>query len=1365
MRRRLRAGLVVATVLTVLASAVAAVAVNIATGSESPLWLPEFVRAHPVLLLAISTAMVIVVALMNWSWQRRYEEELDSTVPAAQMRESWVVDRPTEVDAVVRALRRRRGTSTVGVTTALHGAGGFGKTTLARMVRSDRRVLRRFDRRIYWVTLGRDVLSDALVEKVNDLVRQIAPSKAYPFTDVRQAADHLAAVLAEGPPRLIVLDDIWFEEQLAAFPVAGQCVRLVTTRTASLVASSSLTVRVDQMSTAQARVLLTGDLPELPSATVEALIQETGHWPLLLRLVNKILLDQYRFDTDVAAAAEQLLARLRHGGALQVDSMTGATSGQLDLNDPDQRQNAVVATIEASTGLLSTTERRRFAELAIFAEDTSIEVGLAAKLWEVTGGLDATEIRLLCSRLAGLSLITLTATEHGGEIAVHDVVRDYLRHQLGVGELRELHEVFLQAIARNYFPRPTDDDTKPVTPWWNLPAGAIYLKDNLVEHLISAGRLPEAEILATDIRWLEVRLEQAGTNAPISDLRRVGTPRAKALMQSFDEAQYSLGQATSAGRPTTFYSFVQQTQAETATGPVNAAEAEDVAVLLRWARAGDLTRLRSAARAHFDAAERHARARRTFDERRSRFAALIALALQTRPESAESARDLSLVALHEIHGGDPSEDEISAAVLAYLGPDSAAVGPAVRSHVSQTGPGGLEQLIPLLAVSRAAARIVIGVVVNDPDLAPVATRYLGRGRGNPEDDYERWSAVIERWRRDRRKLFFQLRTLAYLDGEAASLQEAEDRLMDHRAGAPAAADLPGLTEAVRALRAASTVRRFTERDAALRKAVRLAEAVAAEIRSAPTELGVVVAHPAAVCIERVARELRDELIAAHPPKPEITAALTSARIRDNVISVQVRVSNAEDEAPLEAASMTITPVPGIFTASAEIADLSGPLHGGDSETVIVELEVSDGEALPQTVDLDVALTHRAPVDVEPQILRFRLSLPVDHAFDPIAPNPFTDGALGRPVDNPHMFYGRDDMVTRIRERLRTARSPGAGIAIFGEKRTGKSSIRIHLRRRLAEEDALPVVDVGNLGELAPQEDTRTDRNLLGALLWRILDNAEQADAGIIPPGFDRQTLIASPDPVQDFGRVVEEHRRSRPGRRPWIVMIDEFQYLEEWIRRGLIPASLLKAFKAIVERRLFHLVLVGQSEMEQLVKTDPNTFGVFGLERVTYLAEKDAQALIEKPVPLPDGGSRYHGLAVSEIIRLTGGNPFYIQRLCSAMVSYMNVERAGVVTEADVARVVDDLLARLTAADFDNLEAPGDNAPAHRLVTAVDTASGRSSAPLSEVELAYGGKVPEALLNDLVSRDVVRRESGMYRVTVGLYALWLRRYAESFERT
>ena len=42
------------------------------------------------------------------------------------------------------------------------------------------------------------------------------------LTDTRQASDHVAAILAKGPRRLLLIDDVWTEQQLAAFPVTGR---------------------------------------------------------------------------------------------------------------------------------------------------------------------------------------------------------------------------------------------------------------------------------------------------------------------------------------------------------------------------------------------------------------------------------------------------------------------------------------------------------------------------------------------------------------------------------------------------------------------------------------------------------------------------------------------------------------------------------------------------------------------------------------------------------------------------------------------------------------------------------------------------------------------------------------------------------------------------------------------------------------------------------------------------------------------------------------------------------------------------------------------------------------------------------------
>jgi hypothetical protein len=529
------AGLVAAAAVTVVS-----VAVNVATGGSAR-WFPGMDR-HPLWWTVGATAAAAVTALVVWRVQAWYDRRLSELVPAVQRPEPWVIDRPAEVSQVVAALRSRRG-GTVGVTTAVQGTGGFGKTTVAKVVRADRRVLRRFRSRVHWVTLGRDAGKEALPGLVNGLIAQLDPGRPVTFTDARQAADHLAAILARGPRRLLVLDDVWSEEQLAAFPVAGRCARLVTTRIPSLSAGAAVPVRVDQMSGAQARALLLSGLPPLPAGVAQALVEETGRWPLLLRLVNKILADQAQLQPDITAPAEDLLRRLRLGGKLQVDQLTGTASQQLDVNDPDQRNKAVRATIQASTSLLSAGDHARFAELAVFAEAETIPVTLIMDIWRATGGLDEITTRALCTRLADLALLTLIPSD-GGAVTMHDVIREFQHQELGDTRLIRLNGILLDTAAHGL---PAAAAAEPgggrggeVTAWWMLPRSARYLWEHLIEHMLAAGRAASAGQLAADLRWVAARLQRSGPAGPYGDLALIGTLRAERLGRVFGQAAHLL---------------------------------------------------------------------------------------------------------------------------------------------------------------------------------------------------------------------------------------------------------------------------------------------------------------------------------------------------------------------------------------------------------------------------------------------------------------------------------------------------------------------------------------------------------------------------------------------------------------------------------------------------------------------------------------------------------------------------------------------------------------------------------------------------------------------------------------------------------
>jgi len=524
MRRSVRHALI--SIVAAIATFILGIVVQLITARASG-WLSA-VLAGPRLWVAAVAVGVLVLLL------QRARDSRPKWIPLPPKTGGSVVNRPDEVNHVVRAVRRRsRGAS--GTTTALLGDGGFGKTTVAMLACNDHRILRRFSGGVLWVSVGRDARKEVLAEKVNNQIRSLGRSlgkEEHPtFTDASEAGKYLAAMMSEGPPRLLVLDDVWSSEQLNAFPVSGhRCARLVTTRIESLLEddTDSVSVTVGQMTSQQAREVLTADLSGLSRPTVNELLRATGHWPLLLRLINRILLGEAKLHTSIEPAAQGLLKLLREGGVGQIDRASWEAGRPPDVDNPMQRWS-VAATIEASTGLLAEADRDRFAELGVFARSETIPVTVVAKLWQVTGSLNELTTDTVCKRLDDLALVTLTPTGEGGELVIHDVIHDFLREELGESRLRKLHQSLLHAVAADLPSTKTaasaDSRTK-IIPWWTLPVSARYLWEHLIEHLLAADQPSNAEAVATDLRWVAARLEQSGPAGPFADLSLITTPRA-----------------------------------------------------------------------------------------------------------------------------------------------------------------------------------------------------------------------------------------------------------------------------------------------------------------------------------------------------------------------------------------------------------------------------------------------------------------------------------------------------------------------------------------------------------------------------------------------------------------------------------------------------------------------------------------------------------------------------------------------------------------------------------------------------------------------------------------------------------------------
>ena len=423
------------------------------------------------------------------------------------------IPRPGEMEPLVARLLNEQPEGPTAITTALRGAGGYGKTTLAKAICHDKRIRRIFSDGILWVTLGERPNVVGGVVKIYAQLTDQRPA----FIDWEDAANSLAEALAE-KRCLLVVDDVWHQSHLRPFLRGGpNCTRLVTTRDSSTLPLNSEQINVDAMRQHEAvallgaglEVILSLPLPEgkepntsLPLGRIEgeliALTTRLGEWPLLLKLANGVLRNRLQRGQTLSEAFDYL------DRALDKKGLTA-----FDARQSEDRSQVVARTLGVSFELLDEEEYARYQELALFPEDVDVPVALLEKLWAATGDLDEIDAEALCDRLAQLSLLAdLNLTTH--TLRLHDVIRTYLIDQYDADNLQSLHSFFLDLHQPTepspLLPNPTSiiQDTKSLT-WADLSPTDAYLWTHLLYHLLAAGRGEELVETVKELRYLVLK--------------------------------------------------------------------------------------------------------------------------------------------------------------------------------------------------------------------------------------------------------------------------------------------------------------------------------------------------------------------------------------------------------------------------------------------------------------------------------------------------------------------------------------------------------------------------------------------------------------------------------------------------------------------------------------------------------------------------------------------------------------------------------------------------------------------------------------------------------------------------------------------
>ena len=434
------------------------------------------------------------------------------------------------------------------------------------------------------------------------------------------------------------------------------------------------------------------------------------------------------------------------------------------------------------------------------------------------------------------------------------------------------------------------------------------------------------------------------------------------------------------------------------------------------------------------------------------------------------------------------------------------------------------------------------------------------------------------------------------------------------------------------------------------------------------------------------------------------------------------------------------------------------LRPGETRELVQRMKVSDLALGVGEATISLSLRYRCTsgqIDESPARAMVAVLEPA-RKFVSVA-NPYSRYSGGIPVEEQKMFFGRQELLDRIYGDVTTG-PLGQCFVLYGQKRSGKSSVLRQLDNRLRPPSLTVYLSLGTI------DTARAERSFvqacIDALYERLVHDYGMTD--VVEHNWPRDHQVEA-SPIESFRRSVRAATRLLQARKGWrdvrpVFLIDEFTYIYEYIREGLLTPAFMRQWKSLLESRTFNAVLVGQDTMPRFKEAYPNEFGVARDERISYLSGDEARALAEDPVMM-GGESRYKGASLDRLIGLTAGSPFYLQIFCDRLVQHLNRNRLVFITESVVGDVLGHLTTGPSALSIDKFDplitAAGESvalAPRENYLALLTRIALNPLITSQQV-----GPDDAALVRDLFTREVLERDAAArLRIRVGLFAEWLR---------
>lgn len=531
----------------------------------------------------------------------------------------------------------------------------------------------------------------------------------------------------------------------------------------------------------------------------------------------------------------------------------------------------------------------------------------------------------------------------------------------------------------------------------------------------------------------------------------------------------------------------------------------------------------------------------------------------------------------------------------------------------------------------------------------------------------------------------------------------------------------------------------------------------------PTEIGYETLLPALRLLKKNVFYKFEELEQRADPIIEVDI-LESVELEDSkTVELKIEIRNSGDSA--RSVHINSLNVYGDDLAEDNTINIDVTLPAGEEKLINVELPLRDNGAEGKIAEVEfkieyddiyIATEQRIPTSSN-------LCKTINFESKPFVKieNKFRQCSGGEELEaGDDMFYGRNKLISDIQEAI--FKGTKNQIAIYGQKRSGKSSLLNQIKGKLESDESHSVI-CGKFSLLGLPADE------LNPVRWILKSIAESLLPGIRKHGVSKSTIsnffTEEPDAFTALGDFIEhintidELKDSH-----FVIFIDEFTYLYQLIKNKKVNEDFMRRWIALIEKPGINLqaIVAAQDTLPHFMNESyaSNCFNKFSKEPLSYLNKEEALQLVKNPIK----DVIFHNHSDELIYDYTSGSAFFTQIFCTRLVDYLNSEKSNVVGKEEIEIVAERLCTgtlRLEKSTFECLtkEADGsdfneaDNIRVLKAIAEHTRAGGYVN--MDDLHVDFAPEKLKSVLGNLYDRRVISKQDKGYSINVKLFVKWI----------